>query len=138
MHTHSTAIYVGAPLAPSFLPPNESDFEILEGSVNVTVRWSERQDYRHTANITSYSITANCTMPSQGSNWIEILTVQDSQKMMTFPVGIVATLTVHADVCDTVVGNESEALELCIEGEGCVMCVCVCVCECVCVCVCDV
>ena len=44
--------------------------------------------------------------------------------MMSFSVGVVATLTVHADVCDTVVSNESEALELCIEGEGCVMCVC--------------
>ena len=97
----------------------------------MTVRWSEPQDYRHTANITSYEITANCTMPSRRSSWVDTLTVQDSQKMMTFPVGTVATLTVHADVCDSLVGNESKALEFCIEGEGCfTVCVCVCVCVC--------
>ena len=116
---------LGTPPAPKFLPPNESDFEILEESVDVIVRWSEPQDYQHTANITSYNITANCTMPSRGSSWIETLTVQDNQKMMTFPVGVVATLTVHADVCDSLVSNESKALEFCAEGEGSV-CVCVC------------
>ena len=123
---YSSHCNLGAPPTPSFLPPNESDFEIFEGSVNVTVRWSEPQDYRHTTYITSYNITANCTMSSQGSSWVETLTVQDSQKMMTFPVGTVATLIVHADVCDSLVSNESKALELCIEGEGCFM-VCVCV-----------
>ena len=85
-------------------------------------------------------------MPSQGRSWVETLTVQDSQKMMIFPVGIVATLTVHADVCDSLVSNESKALEFCIEGEGCVIgyvCTCVCMCvrartrACVCVCVCE-
>ena len=94
----------------------------------MTVRWSEPQDYRHTANITNYTITANCTMPSQGSSWVETLTVQDNQKMMLFLIGTVATLTVHVEVCGLLVGNESKALEFCIEGEGCVM-VCVCVFE---------
>ena len=121
---------IGAPPTPSFLPPNEGDFEILEGTVNVTVRWSEPQDYQHIANITSYTITANCTMPSQGSSWVETLTVQDSQKMMSFPVGTVAKLTVHANVCDAVISNESEALEFCTEGED---SVCMCVHKCVCV-----
>ena len=61
----------------------------------------------------------------------------DNQNMMSFPVGVVAQVTVRADVCDAVVSNESEVLEFCIEGEGCVIgCVCVCLCACVCVCVC--
>ena len=42
---------------------------------------------------------------------------------MSFPVGMVAQLTVRADVCDAVVSNESEVLEICVEGEGCVVCV---------------
>ena len=106
----------------------------------MTVRWSEPQGYEHISNITSYNITANCTIPSQGSSWVETQTVHDNQKMMSFPVGMVAQVTVCAVVCDTIVGNESEVLEFCIEGEGCVIgCVsvfvCVHVCLCLCVCV---
>ena len=67
--------------------------------MNVTVRWSEPQGYRHILNITSYNITANCTIPSQGSSWVETQTVHDNQKMMSFPVGAVVQVTVRAVVC---------------------------------------
>ena len=39
------SLKIGAPPAPSFLPLNEEDFVVVEGSVNVTVRWSELQGY---------------------------------------------------------------------------------------------
>ena len=95
----------------------------------MTVRWSEPQDYRHTANITSYEITANQTLPSQNSSLVvERGTVQFGQKTLSFivPINTVVELTVHAEVCGTKFGNGSSSLTLCIEGEVCV-CVCVCV-----------
>ena len=92
----------------------------------MTVRWSEPQDYQHTANITSYEITANQTLLSQNSSLVvERGTVQFSQKTLSFilPINTVIELTVHAEVCGMKSGNGSSSLTLCVKG----VYVCVCV-----------